>query len=199
MLIRKNKLNFDFRFFKSNKMEENNSYNDKDNSKIDYINDIDEKKKVIYEPDKMWFDYQSLLDKTKNVILQQDDEIKVKNNVDKNELAKKVLSFGNNGSIIGKALDGKIWAQSRLMYCIEKYGEQNYSRNEEVPNDKNYKEIEFNYRHLLGIVASLAQIGNEIAKKRYLALVKYIPEDFYSCDISNINYFNIMHPILQDN
>ena len=180
-------------------MEENNLYNDKDNSKIDNINTINEEKKVIYEPDKMWFDYQSLFDKTRNVILEKDDEIKVENNVDKNELAKKVLSFEDNYFIIGKALDGKTWAQSRIMDCFEKYAEQNYSRNEEVTNDKNYKEIEYNYRHLLGIVASLAQIGNEIAKKRYFALLKYIPIDFYYCDILNINYFNIMHPILQDN
>ena len=179
-------------------MEENNSYNDKDNSKIDGVNTINEEKKVIYEPDKMWFDYQSLFDKTRNAILEQDDEIKVKNNVDKNELAKKVLSFEDNDFIIGEALDGKTWAQSELMDCIEKYVEQNYSRNEEVPNDKQYIEIEYNYRHLLGIVASLAQIGDEIAKKRYLALVKYIPADFHYCDISDINYFNIMHPILQN-
>ena len=154
-------------------MEENNLYNDKDNSKIDNQNTFDAEKKVEYQPDKMWFDYQCLFDKTKNVILEQDDEIKVKINVDKNELAKKILSFEDNDFIIGEALDGKIWAQSEIMDYIDTYAEQNYSGNEKVPN-----EIEYNYRYLLGIVASLAQIGEEIAKKRYLALVNYIPDIF---------------------
>ena len=186
----------------NNQIEEIILYgNIKNNSKNDSKNIINENitKEVKYDPDKMWFDYQKLFNKTRNVILGRDDTTKVECNINKNEFVKEVLSCEDSDFIIKQATDGETWAQDEIMDCIENYVESGSLKKESVLGNKLYNEINYNYRYLLGIVASLERIGNEVAKKRYLALVKYIPVDFYFDDISDISFFNIMHPILQDN
>ena len=179
------------------KIREHIDINDPENDKL-ILTKKTIGKKVDYKPDRMWFDYQALFDKTRNNILEIEDEIEVENNASKNELAKKIMSFENSDFIVEQALLGETWAQDEIMNHIESYVSNNYPRNESALLDKNYCEIDYNYKHLLGIVASLSQIGNEIAKKRYFAIVKYIPVDFYIYDIMDLSFSNIMDPILQD-
>ena len=53
-------------------------------------------RKVQYNPEKMWFDYQALFDKTRNKILGKTDNIKVKyTDFDKNIIAKQAI-FDND-------------------------------------------------------------------------------------------------------
>ena len=68
-----------------------------------------------YNPEKMWFDYQALFDKTRNKILGKSDNIKVRHiDFDKNDKARKAV-FGSEEvdvNFLNRILDGDLGSQA---------------------------------------------------------------------------------------
>ena len=91
-------------------------------------------RKVKYNPEKMWIDYQALFDKTRNKVLGKTDDIKVRYvNLEENRIARNGLFYSNkmDMNMFLKALDGDLDTQLIIINNIWNYY---LSCDEEVDN-----------------------------------------------------------------
>ena len=91
-------------------------------------------RKVKYNPEKMWIDYQALFDKTRNKVLSKTDDIKVRYvNLEENRVARSGLFYNNkmDMNMFLKALDGDLDTQLIIINNIWNYY---LSCDEEVDN-----------------------------------------------------------------
>ena len=165
------------------KMSDNNSYNDK-------VVDYDEKT--------MWFDYQALFDKTKNVVLGKNDTTNVKHvDFKEDSLARNVV-FGTSmyddhneyyESNLYDIENGDVYAQSDAIYNMLDYCKSNEFINK---NSLDY----LNYKYMLGIVSSFLSSDPDIKyllhQESSLFPDNYI--DYYN--IKNIDYKTVMSYLL---
>ncbi|MBR1944286.1 MAG: hypothetical protein IJ848_02315 [Alphaproteobacteria bacterium] len=141
--------------------------------------------KVKYSPFTMWFDYQSLFEKTRNTVLEIKDDIKVEHTeFSENDVAREAL-FGNSDyeNTLNKILCGDIETQQQVMSNLFSA----YCRNK---NKFSGSFMLNNYYYLLGVIAALSK--NEFVRNKYIEHAISIPNDFYECNILKINYYNIM-------
>ena len=172
---------------------------------MDNTNNMDnnKEKKVPYDPNIMWFDYQALFDKTKSIVLEENTNIKVEHtDFETNTLARTVLGIENkNCLVIVDTLSGVDAAQMSLLSKMCKYLDNNYMSN--VNNDcntatkqysgKNFYIVHFNYICLLAIIASSECFG--VAKQNYLSLVKDVLQ-IGKCEIKSMQYYDVVQPLL---
>ena len=74
-------------------------------------------RQVYYNPEKMWFDYQALFDKTKNKVLGKIDNIKVKHtDFDKNVIAREAMFYNDKVDInlLNEVSDGDLNSQAYI-------------------------------------------------------------------------------------
>ncbi len=172
---------------------------------MDNTNNMDnnKEKKVPYDPNIMWFDYQALYDKTKSIVLEENTNIKVEHtDFETNTLARTVLGIENkNCLVIVDTLSGVDAAQMSLLSKMCKYLDNNYMSN--VNNDcntatkqysgKNFYIVHYNYICLLAIIASSECFG--VAKQNYLSLVKDVLQ-IGKCEIKSMQYYDVVQPLL---
>ena len=121
-------------------------------------------KLVEYKPNIMWFDYQALFDKIKNIYLKEKDNIQVKHiDFNKNQKAHDALSYEKNKDLIQQMINGDFWAINDVIKIIGEYIDNNYKEDEIIYDLKSYniyQILEYNFRHLLGIVSSILKNKN---------------------------------------
>ena len=84
-------------------------------------------RKVKYNPDIMWFDYQALFDKTRNKVLGKTDNIKVKHvDFNKNVIARKAVFDSDeiDTNMLNKALDGDLNSLGKIKENLYYYYRQ---------------------------------------------------------------------------
>ncbi|MBR1944460.1 MAG: hypothetical protein IJ848_03220 [Alphaproteobacteria bacterium] len=164
-------------------------------------------KRVEYNPDEMWFDYQALFDKTKNKILGKKDNIIVRHvNFDKNTIAKDALFSTHklvDYKLLNNAINGNIDAQHFMLENI-----LDYLRFEHC-NDEN-SEVICNYKYLLSILVTFGNYSS-LLKGEYMCFAnnnyKYVPiyircrSNVYGCEhYSNYtNFYAVARPIVLHN
>ena len=165
-------------------------------------NKIKISQEVPYDEDKMWFDYQALFNKTKNVVLGKQDDTKVAHiGFDKSNLAHNVISSEKKDEAIDAMLNGEFWAQRKIINIFGHYISCNYPEEKIIygkESCRNYCILDYNYRYLLGIASSLTELGNMIFMEQYSILSDGIPIDFDSNNILNMNFHDIMVPLLSN-
>ena len=159
-------------------------------------------RKVQYNPEKMWFDYQALFDKTRNKILGKTDNIKVKyTDFDKNIIAKQAVFNSDkiDMNMLSKALDGDLNTQFEISNRLYMY-----STNDTISfNDQEI--VYINYLYLLTIQIALDEYDFHIYN-RYLGHVDYdfLPTYFQKNAlqnknnklIENMNFYAITRPVM---
>lgn len=172
-----------------------------DDSKKMSTNNSDNNKVVDYDEDTMWFDYQALFDKTKNVVLGQNDESYV-NHVDfkKDDLARNSLLLGGyyDNKLITRAINGNIASQYIMMDNCANYLFGGYGAYNNISlNSEQESIIDLNYRYLVGIIASLA--GNQLSDvtNEYRHLARFNDPDFLNnIKAENANLYDVMDLII---
>ena len=106
-------------------------------------------RKVKYNPDIMWFDYQALFDKTRNKVFGKTDNIEVKHvDFTKNTIARNGVfdSYEIDTNMLNKALEGDLKSQINMVNNIWK-GYLKSIDNDNDDNNNNEKDL----RRLLNI------------------------------------------------
>ena len=159
------------------------------------MNNDNTKKIVEYNSDIMWFDYQALFDKTKSVVLEEDNDIQVAHtNFETNTVAKVVLGINSNyDELIIQAIGGSIKAQYEL---FDKIG--NYLQNYLISDNNRYYIINYNYLNMMSIIAVLSDLDNAHAREMYKSRMRRqtIKKDFFMRNINKINFYNIITPLI---
>ena len=133
------------------------------------IKDIANKctKKLKYNPDKMWFDYQNLFEKARNKVLGISDNIIVKHeDFEKNFIARHALFYSDNINtyVLEKLLDGDLESARQLqgnLWTYSDVGEYHpfcgyWEKKEYDQNDEEYKDLaRRNHDYLFAIVFAL--------------------------------------------
>lgn len=154
---------------------------------------------VDYDEETMWFDYQTLFDKTKNIMLGKNDTTEVKHvDFKKDSFAKKVV-FGTSmyddcdeyyESNLYDIENGDVYAQSDAMYNM-----LDYCKSNEFINENSFDYL--NYKYMLGIVSSFLSSDQDI---KYLLHQESscFPDDYINYNnIKNIDYKTVMNYLLQ--
>ena len=155
------------------------------------VNNMDNGPRVEYEPDKMWFDYQALFDKTKSVVLEQNIDIEVKHtDFHHDDLARNATGIkDNNSRILKEALSGDIDTQSKILENIIDY----YANN---PGRALYFDgsiCDCNYFSLLGIVSSLCNLQDTYGfRKQCKEYIGYLPNVLSERNVAKVKYYDIM-------
>ena len=167
-------------------------------------------RKVKYNPDIMWFDYQALFDKTRNKVFGKTDNIEVKHvDFTKNTIARNGVfdSYEIDTNMLNKALEGDLKSQINMVNNIWK----GYLKSIDNDNDDNNNEKDL--RRLLNI-NRLYLITVNIALDKYdertfgyyleLAESDFVPTYFASDSlesknnelIKNMNFYDITRPVM---
>ena len=88
----------------------------------------------------MWFNYQELFDKTKNIVLGRQDNTKVDRTIfDNSKLAHDAISFNKNSHVIDSMLQGETWAFHEIIDCIGQYIDSHYNEEEIIYDTESYE------------------------------------------------------------
>ena len=189
------------------------------------IKDIANKctKKLKYNPDKMWFDYQNLFEKARNKVLGISDNIIVKHeDFEKNFIARHALFYSDNidKNLLKKLLDGDLESIRKLkqnLWIYSDTGEYNpycgdWEKKEYEYNDNEYKNLaRINHDYLFTILFALDKY-NEWDYNYYFhgdsggwdgANDKFVPDYFNKGNLikkdkqflKNLNFYAITRPI----
>ena len=136
-----------------------------------------------------------MFDKTKSVILEQDCYIPVKHtNFETNTLARIVLGIENNDDELVKQLSiGNIKTQYELFNRIN-----TYMRDHFISDKDRYYVINYNYLHMMSIIAVLSDLENTHVRNMYLARMinGNIKTDFYMRNVNKISFYNVITPLI---
>ena len=155
------------------------------------VNNMNDGSRVEYEPDKMWFDYQALFDKTKSVVLEQNIDIEVKHTAfHHDDLARNATGIKNNNSyVLKEVLLGNIDKQCEVLKNMNHYYE-NGSYGDVFYDYSIYKS---NYFSLLGIVSSLCNLQDTYnVRKQCIEYIGYLPDALSERNVAKIKYCDIM-------
>ena len=162
------------------------------------------KRKLLYAPAQMWFDYQALFDKARNKILCTKDNILVRHvDFDKNFHARNAIFSKDkiDKDVLKKILEGDLDCIFSISYNIWKYEENNRG-------DINFQESENIYKNHLFFLAISVSLGeaDEGEFNHYWVHVNpdFVPDylNFNSLQkkdkkmIENMNFYAIIRPIM---
>ena len=150
------------------------------------MNDLNDKTRVEYDPEIMWFDYQSLFDKTKKAVLDINCNIEINHtNFKHNICASNATGIKKNCKFLDSILSGNIDSIFEVAHNI-----LNYTTGE------GYKDVFFeydlcikNYCYLLAIVASFCDFDDENGvREEVIQQIGFYPKEFSYRNINKINY-----------
>ena len=166
------------------------------NHNIDSINS----RAIEYNPEIMWFDYQSLFEQVRKNMLKNlcgtdcASPTTVPVRFNKTNVLEKVLikSESNNDHFINKVIQGDYKAVREMMENLLDY----MNDNEENLADGEYYILEYNYRCLLAVVAHFSRSGEY--DNAYLSIAKKFPIYFgiNYYDKCDVKFYDIAYPLL---
>ncbi|MBR1944292.1 MAG: hypothetical protein IJ848_02350 [Alphaproteobacteria bacterium] len=155
--------------------------------------------KILYNPHIMWFDYQALFEKTKNIVSGKKDNREVKcDGFYNSELAKQIVLDNNYNSdaLINNVLSGNIVSQYFVFTkCIDWLGE-NLQNGNNIVNDYGTRIVKLNCKFLVGILAALYEHRESIISEYERMIGDSMLKKM--CHIENwrgINFCNIIQQI----
>ena len=163
------------------------------------VYNIDNGPRVKYEPDKMWFDYQALFDKTKSAILEQNLNVEVKHtDFEENKLARQAV-FGRDkyySSSLKGIMDGEL---NSLYSALSNIGEYldidcykiGYSERKTL-SQEDFKLVDSNYRYFLGINVSLCDYSRHVMEEYRNLTGCYLPKSVTTKNIFKINFKEVI-------
>lgn len=158
------------------------------------VNNMDNGPRVEYEPDKMWFDYQALFDKTKSVVLEQNMNIEVKHtNFKENELARHAV-FGRD-IWYSASLDGIINGELESLYTAMIHCKEysfGYKEEYETLSQEYSDLVDLNYRYFLGICVSLCDYSSSVMQAYRDLTYCYLPKSVTTKNIYKINFKEVI-------
>ena len=156
-------------------------------------------KKVEYNPDEMWFDYQALFNKTKSVVLEQDCDIEVKHtNFESDKFARDATSIKNNNSeLLNDIISGNAEKQCELLEIMDYY----YQNDPVIDVYFSYEIFSKNYLFLLGIAASFCNLDDyyETVREKIIEYIGYWPDILKPRNVRKTNYYEVMELLSKAN
>ena len=151
---------------------------------------------VEYEPDKMWFDYQALFEKTKNVVSGKPISLNVKHtNFDKNKIAKHSL-FNTDVSyqaslagIINGDFDSFITA---LCNCSKYVNKEIFEEESKSLSKKSLVIINLNYRYILAISVCLGDFTDYLIEEYKSFTDGYLPDSVTTKSVHKICFKEVI-------
>ena len=162
-------------------------------------------KKVNYDPNYIWFDYQALFDKTKDKILKKDNDTKIyhadfiENNLARDAVFGTDLENGFNYSrdFLNEILNGNV-CSFFFAYgnCCELLDKKNQDYN---PDE--IKQCKLNSTFFLVLVVSFSNKYNDARMEDYTKISKgYIPTSLKEStrNINEMNLYEIIAPLIKN-
>ena len=151
---------------------------------------------VEYEPDKMWFDYQALFEKTKNVVLERPISLNVKHtNFEKNKIAKHSLfntDVNYQASLVG-IINGEFDSfTTALCNCSKYVNKEIFAEESKSLSKKSIGIIKLNYRYILAISVCLGDFTSYLIGEYKSFTDDYLPDSVTTKSVHKICFKEVI-------